>query len=119
MTLHFLSNSELLRLAENSDNPLIIELAKRLDDLYDKGYNIDKIEENDSKKYKNLCISYLAEVSGEDYHSDIISRILKINSYTKKQDREEECNAIANSLSDMDYNALNVIENVKILGLEQ
>ena len=119
MTLHFLSNSELLRLAESSDNSLVIELSKRLEDLYDLGYNIDKIEENDSEKYKNLCISYLTDVSGEDFHSDLISKIQNLNGFSKKEDRKKEIDIIINILNNLDYRALNIIESIKKDGLEQ
>lgn len=119
MNLRVLTNSELLRIAESSDDSLVIELSKRLEDLYDLGYNIDKIEENDSEKYKDLCISYITDVSGEDFHSDVISKIQKLNGFSKKEDRKKEIDNIINILNNLDYRALNIIESIKKDGLEQ
>jgi iron-sulfur cluster repair protein YtfE (RIC family) len=108
-----LSNIELIREVEASqrlDLDIVNALVTRLDSTIVQDTSHDD-------ELKDACVSHLCDVSGEDHHYEIIERLRQLVNIKTKKDREDAINGIIETLSNMDYTAMNLIIAIKSDGI--
>lgn len=108
---HF-SDDELMRLAEINGDNLILELANRLDKP-----RVETINGYTEDNFIHSCIGHLQNVSGEDYHSEIINMVRKLTKIKILKERSELGAEIIEVLENMDYQAANLMNTIKVDGM--
>lgn len=103
-----LTETELLREAMDSTDPLVRALAEALDAKTSKPSELAEKE----AKLVTWAVSCLSEHAGEDHHADVKDRLYKAQKMLKA-DMIEEIGAVIEILDDMDMMACNSMEAMK------